>query len=646
MGTDFPNYYTAAVLTLKHQPLRQFYDWVWFQRQIHYAGIDHQLGGYIPHTPLTMLPFVPLTSFPPQRAKQVWLTLELLMLAAIVLLLAKLSRLAMLEVSLLALLSYGALSNNFLLGQYYILILFLLTCGLYCLLRDREYIGGGLLALIFALKLYTGPFAIYFVARRQWKALSAFIGAVAGLALLAIALFGWDSVWFFATTVMMRGIDGSVNDPYNPGWLSMTAFLRRTFLAEAELNPHPTWPAPAAFFFLRSFYTLGALAFTLVALSKSRRVNEAHALAWFVVLLFVLSPNQASYHFVLLLVPIALLLAGASKAWSAGLIALYVLVELPLFQWDAWLFPKAWLMLALFLYVGWPFLKDLGSRTALATLFAVVIISMTATFPQLRNYRMQPPQTTGHAIVQPAAIYSSAPVRGADGWLYCAIGGEQYVVRGWNPDGIIQTFEFDGDAFHPAAPRARGSFAFELVAGGASKIYRFDAATKALTQQIGNGLNPTEPALSPDGTKLAFVAQDSLYVAEGDKPSILTTGAISNPTFFPNGNQIAFAKGLPGRRSIIALTISSREARTLVDRGDCFEPATSPDGRLLAFACSETGARHIWVEDLASAVSRRLTNGLCNNDSPAWAEDSQSIVFASDCGRGLGLPALYRTSVR
>ena len=40
MGTDFPNYYTAAVVTLKHEPFRQFYDWVWFQRQIHYAGIE------------------------------------------------------------------------------------------------------------------------------------------------------------------------------------------------------------------------------------------------------------------------------------------------------------------------------------------------------------------------------------------------------------------------------------------------------------------------------------------------------------------------------------------------------------------------------------------------------------------------------
>ena len=92
METDFPNYYTAAKLTAEHMPLRQFYDWVWFQRQIHYAGIDHQLGGYIPHTPLTMLPYLPLIAFSPQRAKQIWLLLEVILLAASVLLLARIAR--------------------------------------------------------------------------------------------------------------------------------------------------------------------------------------------------------------------------------------------------------------------------------------------------------------------------------------------------------------------------------------------------------------------------------------------------------------------------------------------------------------------------------------------------------------------------
>lgn len=75
--TDFPNYYTAAVLVRHGQPLRKFYDWTWFARQMNYAGIERAIGAYTPQTPLTMLPIVPLPSLPVQRAKQIWLLCDL-----------------------------------------------------------------------------------------------------------------------------------------------------------------------------------------------------------------------------------------------------------------------------------------------------------------------------------------------------------------------------------------------------------------------------------------------------------------------------------------------------------------------------------------------------------------------------------------
>src|ERR1700692_154869 len=68
--TDFPNYYTAAVLVREHQPLHKYYDWTWFAREMNFAGNGTQLGAYTPQTPLTMLPMVALAGFPPQTAKR------------------------------------------------------------------------------------------------------------------------------------------------------------------------------------------------------------------------------------------------------------------------------------------------------------------------------------------------------------------------------------------------------------------------------------------------------------------------------------------------------------------------------------------------------------------------------------------------
>src|SRR5438270_737482 len=97
--TDFPNYYTAAaVLVRKGQPLRNYYEWTWFQRQMNYAGIENQLGGYIPQTPVTMLPLVPVAGLAVQSAKRIWLTCNLGLLALSIWLLSRVTRFGMAEI--------------------------------------------------------------------------------------------------------------------------------------------------------------------------------------------------------------------------------------------------------------------------------------------------------------------------------------------------------------------------------------------------------------------------------------------------------------------------------------------------------------------------------------------------------------------
>jgi Tol biopolymer transport system component len=75
------------------------------------------------------------------------------------------------------------------------------------------------------------------------------------------------------------------------------------------------------------------------------------------------------------------------------------------------------------------------------------------------------------------------------------------------------------------------------------------------------------------------------------------------------------------------------------------DPSTSsisPNGKWLAFEDSRNGPSQIWVRDLATGEQSQLTGGHCNSMSPAWKLDSEGIIFASDCGRGWGLPSLYR----
>ena len=200
--TDFPNYYTAAVLVTHRAPLRDYYDWAWFQRQMNYAGIEHQLGAYLPQTPLTMLAVVPLARFPVRAAKQIWLVLNLLFLAATLWMLSTVTHIRIEYIAILMFLGYGSLQSNFLLGQYYVFLLFLLTLAFYCLDQGKSATSGFLCGVAFGLKLYGGPFLLYFLVKRNWRAVAGMLVAIAIAVITAIALFGWGDVHFYASQIL------------------------------------------------------------------------------------------------------------------------------------------------------------------------------------------------------------------------------------------------------------------------------------------------------------------------------------------------------------------------------------------------------------------------------------------------------------
>ncbi len=497
------------------------------------------------------------------------------------------------------------------------------------LLRGRDLAAGALFGLIFALKLYAAPFALFFAIRRQWRALIGMAAAVAILTAATTAIFGWDAVRYFATNVMARAGDAEIVDPYFPGLGSMSVLLRRLFIPEPELNPHPWLASPHAFFFLQTFFTAGLTVFGLLALprkaSLTDALTDARATAFWIVMLFALSPVTAFSHYIMLLVPIVLLLPRASFRWSAALIALYVLVQLPERPWSAWMFPRLWFTLALLIYVGWPFFRAIRLRPAMLALAGITALSLTAAI-----VRTETRPTAEPVALRPGALLSSAPAISSIGIVYESMEAKQFSLRT-----LDREFNFDGDAFHPSVPASGSPIYFELVSENRSRITALDPSTGKL-DFLGEGI---EPAVSPDGSGLAFVSGGDLVLLRNSLRSIIATGQISTPAFFPDNHRIAYAEGFPGRR--IIRTIEA----PLTDSGDCFEPAVSPDGQSLAFTCSDTRGSQVWIMNLASRTRQPLTSGACNHTWPAWTLDSRSVIFASDCDRGFAFPALYSLRV-
>jgi hypothetical protein len=563
--TDFPNYYTAAVLVRHSAPLRDYYDWTWFQRQMNYAGIEHQLGSYLPQTPITMLPIVPLAGFPVQTAKRIWLVLNLIFLTTTLWMLSRITRTRIEYIAILMFLGYGSLVSNFRLGQYYVFLLFLLTLAFYLLNRGKSAASGFLCGVAFGLKLYGGPFLLYFLVKRNWRAVAGLLAGFALAVATAIALFGWGDVHFYATQILPRSLQGEVIDPYAAGNGTLTTLLRRTFFREADLNPHPLWNAPPVFFFLRTFTALFILGYTLLALASEGRNFSRRGFAWFMIAILLLSSNAVSYTYILLLLPVVLLLENAGTIERIFLVVAYIALNCPLLPGWQPFFPKLWILATLFLVEGRAYWRSLNPRHVAAGLATAVLIAGLAAQRQHARYLLEPEQHFERVALDRGTNLSAFPAITSAGLFYQAMAQSGYVLR-WLHDGKMEEFVFEGQAFHPVAPSFDGPIYFELVRDRASKAMTFD----------------------------------------------------------------------PGTRQVVPATTPPR---TIED------PVTSPDGKWIAFESVQDGPKQIWLRDTVTGKTEVLAGGDCNSSSPAWEQDSRALIFASDCGRGLGMPVLYRATL-
>jgi Glycosyltransferase family 87/WD40-like Beta Propeller Repeat len=561
--TDFPNYYTAAVLVREGKPLRDFYDWTWFERQMNYAGIERQLGAYTPQTPLTMLPMLTLTSFPVQTAKRVWLLCNLVFLAATMWLLSRVTRFSCEQIWLLTFCGFATLNSNFLYGQYYVFLLFLLTASFYFLNRSSQYFSGAVAGLALGLKLYGGPLFAFFLLKRKWQAAVAMLLATLLLGLLAVRLLGLADLVYYVTQVLPRSLDGSSIDPYNAGVPTVSNMLRHFFVRDADLNALPLANAPWLFFFLRSLLTL-ALTVLLCLAPAMKPSSDRRDFAWFIVAALLLSTSTASYSFILLLLPTVLLLEESHGWESVFFVASYVLLTLPLHF--ASLFPKIWVLLLVFVAIRRGYWPTLRTRRAAAVAALMVVVALIQGKIQMAAYANMPSQKFEKVAAKRGQLFASFPAMSPAGLFYQSMGKDRYDLR-WLHDGRIDDLFFQGNAFCPYVSRHSGHIVFELVAHRTSVMMEFDPAT-------GSAVQSSEPL-------------------QANHPDSMT----------------------------------------------------SPDGRWLAYISGAGGGMQVWLRNVSTGELRQITKGPCNSSSPAWDLDSKSLVFSSDCGRALGLPALYRAPV-
>jgi Glycosyltransferase family 87/WD40-like Beta Propeller Repeat len=684
LNTDFPNYYLVARLLREGYSLDRIYDWVWLQRIKDHWGLDQALVGFAGLTPFSALPVVPFSVFSAIVAKRLWILTNVLLLCSSVELLSRVTSLGRRRIWLLSLLAVFPLRTSFLLGQMHLLVLFLLVSAYYFHRRGRQIACGVCLGIAGVLKVYPLLLGGYFLWKRQWRPAFATLAATLLLVGMGYLWIGSDVLKIYATQILPRSVQGEVLDPYSLHAASGAALFHRFFIAEPTLNPVPLLSSPALYAVLYPLWQLAVLVPLLAVFSI--RANRAGTvqLEWaaFVLALLVLSPVPASYHFVVMIFSIVLLLDVllARKEYSvAGLaVALYCLISaiefLPGSRTPGGLlgtvagFARLWLLLllyAVFLFCLWPgrakLLKADFLRTA--SLLAVVAVGWTAgAFGYHRHFAYLKQEMSRRILASVSPYLASNPRPISGGYVFTAMLPNGYRVLDQNGNEVWKSDKSRSpvDQLSVAVAQNTPFLILELADGTGSRIVAIPSGPSSSkdSQEPRSVIPDAEsPAISPDGKSVAFIREikgkGTLWIARSEDslgrfeslPNQIAGNAydVRDVTFAPSG-WLMFAAKVNGRISILRMIPGGQPKMVSSPGEDVDSPAVSSDERFVAFRKLLHNRWQLGYMDVATGHERMLTLGDCNVYSPGWTSSTR-IAYATDCGRGLGLSALASVDI-
>ena len=316
--------------------------------------------------------------------------------------------------------------------------------------------------------------------------------------------------------------------------------------------------------------------------------------------------------------------------------------------------------------------RALGLRSTPILVLAATLLC-TAALPQFCLTRATglPGPTRSASPARPASL----PTTTEGGRIAFASDNEIFLINS-DGSGLIQLTHSDPDVYNyqPALSLDGTRVAFATAQGSQAGIGIIDVDGTGLQLLTTNNLSrDSEPAWSPDGSRIAFVrgydptsegvanfsecGPARIYVVNVDSsiasvdsdPINLTPGqSATDPAWSPDGTRIAFASNRDGNYDIYSMASDGTDVQQLT-RTDAqeAEPAWSPDGKQIAYASGylradvtcgfiHTGREtdptvahpDIYLMSNDGSNQTRLTETE-NNIEPTWSPDSTSLAFVS-----------------
>lgn len=172
---------------------------------------------------------------------------------------------------------------------------------------------------------------------------------------------------------------------------------------------------------------------------------------------------------------------------------------------------------------------------------------------------------------------------------------------------------------------------------GGQQVYEIDVNTgkRKLAWNIRGVSSPA--AISPDGTKVAIVASfqgnPDLYVLSGGRFTRLTNTPFASegcPSWSPDGKKIVYVSDESRRQHLYIVDVATKSSRRLTTKGrDNVEPDWGKDGRI-AYITKRGGSQIAVIDPAEGESSVQLVTEPGNWEHPSWARDMRHVVASRD----------------
>lgn len=665
LNTDFPNYYMAATLVREGYDTSRMYEWTWIERQKDHRNIDDRVIGLLPITPFSTLAILPLTWLTPLAAKHAWIVLNLAMLLPIGWMLRAITAMSGRRIAIIMLASFP-LYRNLLYGQFYIFLLLLLTGACFSYLHGHRLLAGGLVAIAAACKIFPALLVVFFLQRRDWKALLSLVFTAAGSVAVSRAVFGVNTNRTWLREILPWVTHGEALGTYAPS-ASLSGVLHRLLLSEPQWNPHPWHFSPLAYALLASILPMLLLAPSILLIRKKDQMVERTTLEWSELLTAALTVSTipASYNFVLMIFPVCvvagILLRARRYGWLAVLLFAYLGIGFPLPV------PTAPRGLSLLLYVprlplmmcvlcgiyallwrGDEGHRARGDWTRYAWGVAMVLSVFVSARATLHLERAEREEYAFRLPMMAQGFLNANPQADAGAVRYSA-----FTLKGYR---LVAEGRHRAEWDVPADPKAddlsfaadHGTVLVERASGAGSNIVDLRHPVQLVIA------NAHDPMLSADGEDLAFLRDNHgrgrlmlqlSFRASSATPMQLTPSQwnVYEAAFVSRGEYAVAAINGVGIPAVYVFDLRLRNSPITIP--DARYPALSPNGRWLAYSHLEHGVWNLWLLNVESGATRRVADVPCNQIQPSWEDDSKTLLYGTDCGRSMWFTAIARRRV-